>query len=100
MTYHPNPTERLYEELMAGAKCSICGESRRPTLEWHHLDPKKKHRAISSLVRSGSRWSLVRAELDNCILVCANCHRMLEYQKRLERRSVGMVQLSIPEEMT
>lgn len=58
-----------------GGKCSICGYNKCiGALEFHHLDPNKKDFGISSKGYTRS-WDTVKAELDKCILVCANCHR-------------------------
>lgn len=58
-----------------GGKCCICGYNKyQGALEFHHLDPTKKDFAIGSKGYTRS-WSLVKEELDKCILVCANCHR-------------------------
>jgi 5-methylcytosine-specific restriction endonuclease McrA len=58
-----------------GGKCMICGYKRyQGALDFHHLDPKKKAFGISvrGLTRS---WEKIQAEIEKCILVCANCHR-------------------------
>jgi predicted HNH restriction endonuclease len=58
-----------------GGKCELCGYKRcSRAFDFHHLDPKKKKFGISlnGLTRS---WERVRHELDNCIMLCANCHR-------------------------
>ncbi len=60
-----------------GIKCSICGHNKCITaLEFHHLDSNKKDFGISAKGYTRS-WSLIRKELDKCILLCANCHREL-----------------------
>ena len=42
--------------------------------EFHHLDAGTKEFAISA---DGvpRRWELIVAELEKCVLLCANCHR-------------------------
>jgi 5-methylcytosine-specific restriction endonuclease McrA len=57
-----------------GGKCIICGYNRcRRAMVFHHLDPTKKDFGLSAegLTRS---WEKTRAELDKCVLLCANCH--------------------------
>ncbi len=57
-----------------GAKCEICGYRRCPeALEFHHRSGKKDF-GISQKGYTRS-WERVRAELNKCVLVCANCHR-------------------------
>lgn len=58
-----------------GGKCQICGYDRCiDALDIHHKDPKKKSFGISEdgVTRS---WERVKAEIEHCILICANCHR-------------------------
>ena len=61
-----------------GGKCQSCGYNRcEAALELHHLDPKTKSFGIGEKGYTRS-WLKVKAELDKCILLCANCHREIE----------------------
>ena len=58
-----------------GGKCMICGYSKYiGALDFHHLDETQKEFGLSirGLTRS---WAKILAEIDKCILICANCHR-------------------------
>lgn len=56
-----------------------CGYSKCiEALEFHHLDPTEKEFEISDR-RS---WEALTAELDKCILLCANCHREYHSENR------------------
>ena len=56
-----------------GGKCIICGYSRcANALDFHHLDPTEKDFSIGGKTIA---WEKLKAELDKCVLVCANCHR-------------------------
>ncbi len=58
-----------------GGKCQICGYLRyQGALELHHINPKDKSFGIGDKGYTRS-WERVKAELDKCILLCANCHR-------------------------
>lgn len=62
----------------AGGACCICGFSRHPrALQFHHLDPttKKFHLAHQGLTRGIGE---MRAEAAKCLLLCANCHALVE----------------------
>ena len=71
--------------LSKGGRCQICGYndlSCPAIFEFHHLDPSKKEHNIASLldvVQTREREELLQKELENCILVCANCHRKLHW---------------------
>jgi transposase len=65
--------ERTVEYM--GDKCSICDYNKCITaLEFHHLDPSKKSPTYNKRFRY---WGFERQkkELENCIIVCGNCHR-------------------------
>jgi transposase-like protein len=62
----------------AGGRCRICGFSGHPAaLHFHHLDPATKefHLGHQGQSRAIDR---MRAEAEKCILLCANCHALVE----------------------
>ncbi len=57
----------------------LCGYNKHPgVLDFHHVDPTTKSFAISGGGFSHS-WVAIETEIKKCILVCANCHREIEY---------------------
>lgn len=57
-----------------GGKCVSCGyDSCRAALEFHHLDKSSKEFNPSKGYKRS--WEVLKAELDKCVLLCANCHR-------------------------
>lgn len=63
-----------------GGKCEICGYDRNmDVLEFHHLNPEEKEFAISASFNKS--WEVIKAELDKCQMLCANCHRELHSQE-------------------
>jgi hypothetical protein len=61
-----------------GSKCCHCGISdlHHPEIyEFHHRDPSLKISTVSGMISSASDETLY-AEVDKCILVCANCHNI------------------------
>jgi hypothetical protein len=62
----------------AGGRCAICGfDEYVGALHFHHVDPAKKRFSVS---RHGVTRSLARAreEARKCVLLCANCHALVE----------------------
>lgn len=58
-----------------GGKCIGCGYNRyQGALELHHVNPSEKGFGIGDKGYTRS-WAKVKAELDKCVLLCANCHR-------------------------
>jgi hypothetical protein len=72
-------TERqrnLKEE--SGGKCALCGYDKCfQALEFHHLDPKTKSFGLTASRRKDIEKT--HEEVKKCILLCANCHREVEY---------------------
>ncbi len=65
----------LLAEYKATLTCCLCPENDPIALDFHHGDPKRKEALIGSLVRQGTSWDKVVAELEKCYCLCANCHR-------------------------
>lgn len=61
-----------------GGKCVDCGlkTDRVEVYDFHHLDPTIKDDGIGELLRAS--WETIVAELDKCIVLCCNCHRIRE----------------------
>ena len=63
-------------DYMGGA-CNHCKGSFHPAVyEFHHLDPGQKDFGIS-LSGATRSWEATRVELDKCVMLCANCHRIV-----------------------
>ena len=61
-----------------GSCCSKCGYSKCiGALEFHHLDPNKKAFAPSKFRHTSfiKNDTVIKKELDKCIVLCSNCHR-------------------------
>jgi hypothetical protein len=77
-----NVSERAKEkkkELMKykGSVCFFCGYNKYDgALEFHHINPGEKEFNINLGTLSKS-WERCFAEVNKCILICANCHREL-----------------------
>ena len=58
--------------------CDMCGGIFPPSaMDFHHIDPETKtNKGGRGIERS---WSIekIDAEIEKCILVCANCHRII-----------------------
>jgi hypothetical protein len=66
-----------------GKVCNECGiESNEIEIyEFHHIDPKDKRYNLSNLIRHKKVMDdELISELDKCILLCRNCHRILHYE--------------------
>jgi len=63
--------------LYKGGRCESCGYDNLDypeVFDFHHINPSIKDFAIAKRMRSVSG---VKNELDKCVLLCSNCHRIL-----------------------
>jgi hypothetical protein len=62
-----------------GSKCQRCSlhlkDSHYAVFEFHHSDRTGKESDWSKLRLKS--WETVKKELDKCLLLCANCHRII-----------------------
>ena len=80
--------KRVKQKQMAiehlGSHCQKCGWSFEviDVYDFHHLDPNEKEHKIAGMFGRYS-WEKIKKELDKCIMLCANCHR-IEHAKLRE----------------
>jgi len=71
----------LITQSKIGKPCAICGVVFPPVcLDYHHVDATTKEFSIGG---NGKDMALDRIykEIAKCILVCANCHRLIHNQE-------------------
>lgn len=59
--------------------CTKCGFADYRALDFHNLDPKEKDFAIADFVSRGASLARIKAEIEKCVVLCANCHRIEHY---------------------
>ena len=66
---------KLLSIAYKGGQCQLCGYKRYAgALELHHINKAEKSFGIGEKGYTRA-WEKVKAELEKCILLCANCHR-------------------------
>jgi hypothetical protein len=85
---------KYIEEKMATIGCHFCHECDPIVLEFHHL--KNKDGNVSTMLIGGISWQRLKAEIDKCVLLCANCHRRLHAGKIALNLSL-IRQISLPD---
>jgi len=74
--------QRLLDAItLLGGKCSICSQIHDPCVyDFHHTDPTQKDFTIGeNMLVSKERFF---SEINKCILVCANCHRIIHHKEK------------------
>lgn len=85
-------TERLRiidngEKIKRGGCCQICGYNQDlRALTWHHKDRTIKEYGVSRLVGLG-KISKYKKEIIKCVLICANCHIILNHEFEDNKRN-------------
>ena len=59
--------------------CKACGLDDYRVIEFHHLGDKEN--TISRMVGVGYSWKNIRKEMDKCVPLCSNCHRIEHWQE-------------------
>jgi hypothetical protein len=70
--------DQLVEKF--GNKCHDCGGTfHKCAYDFHHINPEEKSFEIApSLDRN---WNTLLEEVEKCIMLCSNCHRVRHYRE-------------------
>jgi hypothetical protein len=75
-------TDDYIRELKTATKCADCNKN----YHWFQMDfdhvKGKKDRAVSVMVGQKVSLKKIKAEIEKCELVCANCHRLRTYKSQ------------------
>jgi hypothetical protein len=83
--YRDKGVKRKLEYIkIFGGKCSCCGYNKNwSALEFHHIDPKIKEIKLDILSFCRNSKETIEKELENCKLVCSNCHREIHNPEKI-----------------
>jgi hypothetical protein len=74
---------KCIEYIDSEYRCSKCGQTFEWwALEFHHKNKVDKEFGMATSYRGGNfdrSWEEIASELDNCVLLCRNCHRIITY---------------------
>lgn len=69
-------TNKLRAMHLLGDVCADCNKAFPPAaMDFHHKDPSKKLFNLAG-AKMACKWESVVEEVNKCILLCANCHRV------------------------
>jgi len=75
------------QEAKRNGKCVSCGWNDHPcALDFHHIDPASKITEIASMTRGGSSIEKIQEEMNKCVLMCSNCHRIFHYNEKIKNQ--------------
>ena len=65
-----------------GDKCLDCGKSfPNPVYDFHHIEDNKDS-CIGHMTHKCQSWETISGELDKCVMLCANCHRIRHFDSK------------------
>lgn len=70
-------------ELKKTLKCEHCGVQDHRVLDFHHKDASSKVTEVSRLGSNGFSKETIMKEIEKCIVICANCHRIEHYEEKI-----------------
>lgn len=74
---------QLVQAMKIALGCIDCGyNAHGVALQWDHLGNKKAN--ISNLIRSDYGWPTIMAEIEKCVVRCANCHAIKTKERKDE----------------
>lgn len=70
----------LHEFKREHCECRRCGAGHPACLDFHHTDATEKELGVSEMISYGYAKESIRDEIENCEVLCANCHRKEHYE--------------------
>ncbi|WP_459887560.1 homing endonuclease associated repeat-containing protein [Halostagnicola bangensis] len=64
----------VHEQKRKTGGCESCSEDDPAALDYHHVDEKRS--TVAELISDNRSMERIRTEIDHCIVLCANCHRI------------------------
>ena len=83
--------ERMGVYLLAHP-CVDCGETDVRCLDFDHRDASRKRANVGKLLADAQSWRRISAEIDECDVRCANCHRRVTSERAAWWREVVQVE--------
>jgi hypothetical protein len=77
--------KKIWDEFKASQKCTHCGLQHPAVIDFHHVIRGPDKKSVNKLVADG-RFAAARKEVEKCIPLCSNCHRMLHWKEAQETK--------------
>ena len=68
--------------------CVTCGFNHPAALDFHHVNPCKSDKKVNELVSDGHTKKRILKEIDKCVVLCSNCHRVHHEEERKNKRKL------------
>ena len=92
--YYSKRNNEFLREIKTSFGCQDCGYNDHfSALDFHHIDPTTKKFSPTSGKGLGGSLKNLKIEIEKCIILCANCHRIHHYKEREDERTRNEVRL-------
>lgn len=71
---------REFQEYKATLSCHFCGAQHPAIIDFHHTEATGEKK-VSDYLKTGS-YKKMWAEIEKCIPLCANCHRIYHWMEK------------------
>lgn len=73
---------QIWEEFKSSLQCIKCGENHPAALDFHHVVKDPNNKKVNLLTSNGAYKQAMVEVQTNCVVLCANCHRIHHYEER------------------
>lgn len=73
----------LVNEIKKRLKCINCGNTDYRVMDFHHENKNDKTTEVATMVRRGTAKNKILKEIEKCIPLCANCHRIKHWEEKI-----------------
>jgi hypothetical protein len=77
--------KKQWDEFKASQKCSHCGMQHPAVIDFHHVVRSKDNPKVNQLIKN-KRYRAAMEEVNKCVPLCANCHRILHWSEELLKK--------------
>ena len=77
--------KKIWDAFKASQKCTHCGLQHPAVIDFHHVIRGSDKKSVNKLVADG-RFTAAMTEVEKCIPLCSNCHRMLHWKETQETK--------------
>jgi 5-methylcytosine-specific restriction endonuclease McrA len=82
-----NTFKQQWKKFKSTLSCLECGIYHPAVLDFHHIDPEMKNGSVHKLIQAKS-YRKALEEVEQCIVLCSNCHRVYHYNERHAGKAV------------
>lgn len=76
-----NSIKEWFNNYKSTIVCVECGFNHPAAIDFHHIDATTKTASVAMMMRDGLGIDTVKKEIEKCVPLCANCHRIHHWEE-------------------